>query len=243
MTEQFANQQSPLVLAAPCGMGDATVVLAGGYAGLPSTGTFRLLIDSEIMIATARTGPTVTVTRAQEATSAASHAVNALVYQSLTAGALAQFEADIIAAIPAGPTGAGPSGSLGVAPASGTLHLAGDQFAYNLPCATANRGYRFRVTASARCTAAQGGLAVGDDWSQVMVVAAKNISGVVTITAVAYPDGDPLGAPAMGAVGQLALSVQDAPSGTNVVAVVDGNGNNDTHPINVTVAADYWVGP
>jgi len=95
MTEQFTNQPSPLTLASGVGTADVLFVLAGNFAALPTVGTQRLLVDSEIVIMTGRTGSVATVLRAQEGTVAAAHAANALVYASLTAGAIAQLKVDI----------------------------------------------------------------------------------------------------------------------------------------------------
>lgn len=57
----------------------------------PSTGNFRIRIDDEILLVTARSSNTLTATRAQEGTVAASHADGARVALILTAGAIDAF--------------------------------------------------------------------------------------------------------------------------------------------------------
>jgi hypothetical protein len=60
----------------------------------PSTGNFRLLCDSEIMICTARSSNTLTVVRGQEGTTGASHANNAPIYHVATAGSIERIGKD-----------------------------------------------------------------------------------------------------------------------------------------------------
>lgn len=60
----------------------------------PSTGNFRILIEDEIMIVTARSGDTLTVVRGQEGTAAASHNDGLSVLHTLTAGALLRIQKD-----------------------------------------------------------------------------------------------------------------------------------------------------
>ncbi len=88
------NNFVAVTLAAPAGSGDATITVAGGYAGLSTTGNYRLLIDSEILLATSRAGNVISILRGQEGTTAAAHAASAQVIPIVTAGALAQLEAD-----------------------------------------------------------------------------------------------------------------------------------------------------
>jgi len=71
-----------------------TVVVTSG-AVFPSTGNFRILIGSEIMLVTARSTNTLTVVRAQESTSAASHSDLDVVTGPLTAGSLNQSVSDL----------------------------------------------------------------------------------------------------------------------------------------------------
>lgn len=51
-----------------------TSITVSDGSKFPSTGNFRVMVDSEIMICTARSSNTLTVTRGQDGTSAASHA-------------------------------------------------------------------------------------------------------------------------------------------------------------------------
>ena len=70
------------------------VVSAMGF----TVGTFRILVDSEIMKVTSVSGNTFTVSRAQEGTAAASHLTGAPVYHVLTAGALDAHDQNDLAA-------------------------------------------------------------------------------------------------------------------------------------------------
>lgn len=72
-----------------------SVVVASG-AVFPSTGNFRITIDNEIMLVTARSSNTLTVTRGQEGTTAAAHAASSQVRSLLTAGAYDQWFAELI---------------------------------------------------------------------------------------------------------------------------------------------------
>jgi hypothetical protein len=72
----------------------------------PATGNFRILIDSELLICTARTSNTLTVVRGQEGTVAASHSDNAIVTLVATAGSIlavgsAIHRSDVVASRPA----------------------------------------------------------------------------------------------------------------------------------------------
>jgi hypothetical protein len=92
MQEQFANNAST-TLSGSILSGDSTltVLSAAGFPSLAAPnvgGVFRLLIDSEIVLVTAVSGTTFTVTRAQEGTSAAAHSSGALATHILTAGAV-----------------------------------------------------------------------------------------------------------------------------------------------------------
>ena len=62
------------------------------------TGTYRLLIDNEILQAGTRSGTSVPVTRATEGTTAAAHSTGAAVEIILTAAGIAQMLADVAAA-------------------------------------------------------------------------------------------------------------------------------------------------
>lgn len=60
----------------------------------PAVGNFRILIESEIMLVTARSSDTLTVVRGQEGTAAASHADDLNVTHILTAAALERMGKD-----------------------------------------------------------------------------------------------------------------------------------------------------
>lgn len=84
--ERFNNYVA-MTLAAPCLPGDATITVNDG-SSLSLVGNYRLIVESEIMLATSRTGNVITVTRGQESTVAAAHAFGAVVEPIVTAGAL-----------------------------------------------------------------------------------------------------------------------------------------------------------
>jgi hypothetical protein len=65
-----------------------TSLTVASATGWPTTGDFRILIDSEILLVTAVSGTTFTVTRGAESTTAASHSDGAAITHVLTAGAL-----------------------------------------------------------------------------------------------------------------------------------------------------------
>jgi hypothetical protein len=85
-TEKFSNDAQSTLTAA-IAAGDASLTVASA-AAFPSSGNFRLLIDSEILLVTAVAGNTFTVGRGQEGTTAAAHANGAYATHVLTAGAL-----------------------------------------------------------------------------------------------------------------------------------------------------------
>lgn len=91
--EQFANLAQTTLSAAITTTG-ATSISVTSSTGFPAIGTgntqqFRVLIDSELMIVTAVSGTTWTVTRGAESTTAATHSSGAFVTHVLTNGALA----------------------------------------------------------------------------------------------------------------------------------------------------------
>jgi hypothetical protein len=89
--EKFANN-AITQLSGAIGAGDTSLSVADASA-FPTTGQFRILIDSEVMTVTSVSGTTFTVTRNSETvgggSGAAAHANLAQVAQILTAGALA----------------------------------------------------------------------------------------------------------------------------------------------------------
>jgi hypothetical protein len=85
--ELFANSaQSALV--SSIGAADTTLSVLSATK-FPSSGNFRILIDTELLLVTAVAGTTFTVTRGAESTTAAAHAAGATVTHVLTAGSLA----------------------------------------------------------------------------------------------------------------------------------------------------------
>src|SRR5436305_15125369 len=90
--ENFGNNcQSTLSAGINSSVTSLTVADASTF---PSVGNFRVVVDSEIMLVTAVSGTTFTVTRGQELTTAASHSSGASITAVLTAGAIQQFRAD-----------------------------------------------------------------------------------------------------------------------------------------------------
>jgi hypothetical protein len=85
-TEKFANNAQSN-LAAAIAAGDTSLTVVNGSA-FPASGTFRVLIDGEILLVTAVAGNTFTVTRGAEGTTASAHANAAYVTHVLTAAAL-----------------------------------------------------------------------------------------------------------------------------------------------------------
>ena len=102
MSEQFANN-AQTTLSAGMLIGDAFLTVASA-AAFPASGTFRVLIDSEIIIVGAVSGNSFSsLTRGAEETAAAAHSNGATVTAILTAGALRQFQQDIAALLTLGP--------------------------------------------------------------------------------------------------------------------------------------------
>lgn len=69
--EQFVNNVATTLNGAI--NNSVTSITITSATGFPSTGNFRIVIDTEIMLVTARSGTTLTVSRGAEGTSAASH--------------------------------------------------------------------------------------------------------------------------------------------------------------------------
>jgi len=92
--EQFANNATTTLDGAI--NASVTSLNVTSASGFPTTGNFRIVIGSEIMLVTAVSTNTFTVTRGYESSTAASHADNADVIQSVTAGALTTFLSDSV---------------------------------------------------------------------------------------------------------------------------------------------------
>lgn len=86
MAEQYANFATTLLNGA-INNSTTTVVVDDGSV-FPSTGNFRIVIDSEIMVCTSRSSNTLTVTRGQEGTTGASHVDDSVVKSPLTVESL-----------------------------------------------------------------------------------------------------------------------------------------------------------
>lgn len=92
MAEQFTNQASSTLNGAITS--GATSLVVASSANFPTSGNFRILVDAEIMVVTAVSTNTFTVTRAQEGTTAAAHATGVPVTHIVTAGGLSQTVLD-----------------------------------------------------------------------------------------------------------------------------------------------------
>ncbi len=87
MIEKFANLALN-VLSAAITSPTVTICSLVDASSFPASGSFRIKIDDEILIAVAVTGNTFTVTRGAEGTTAATHASGATVRHLLTKGGL-----------------------------------------------------------------------------------------------------------------------------------------------------------
>ena len=92
MAETFANFATSTLNGAINNSTTSITVTSG--TSFPSTGDFRILVDSELMLCTARSGNVLTVTRAIESTSAVSHNDGSVVTHILTAGTIAALKAE-----------------------------------------------------------------------------------------------------------------------------------------------------
>ena len=86
MTEQFANNAESTLSGAI--NNSVTSLVVASATAFPSAGNFRIRMDSELMLVTAVSSNTFTVTRGAEGTTAASHSDGVLVKHVLTAAAL-----------------------------------------------------------------------------------------------------------------------------------------------------------
>ncbi|MGA2502350.1 MAG: hypothetical protein ABSH20_31805, partial [Tepidisphaeraceae bacterium] len=73
--------------------GDSTLDVVDGTV-FPAAGDFRVLVDDELMLCTARSSNTLTVTRAIEGTTLASHAAAALISQVVSQGGVQRYLRD-----------------------------------------------------------------------------------------------------------------------------------------------------
>lgn len=116
MTEQFANAASTTLSGSITN--SATSLVVASASAFPSSGNFRILVESEIMLVTGVSGTTFTVSRGQENTTAVGHNTGVSVTHILTAGALTQIKADL--------HGSGLSTSRPAATGSSTLYFCTD---------------------------------------------------------------------------------------------------------------------
>ncbi len=94
MNEQFANAAQSTLTSAIDGVATSLNLTSG--AAFPAAGQFSVIVDAEIMLATARTGNVITVTRGAEGTAAVPHANGATVTCIITARVLAAISAQPI---------------------------------------------------------------------------------------------------------------------------------------------------
>jgi hypothetical protein len=92
--EQLINGQAETTLSSSINNSVTSIAVTDGSV-FPSSGNFRIRCDSELMLCTARSSNTLTVTRGIESTAANSHNNAAPIYFVLTAGALSQIRADM----------------------------------------------------------------------------------------------------------------------------------------------------
>lgn len=79
---EFVASTGVTALTADPGVGGLTLDVADGAVGFPSSGSFEVKVDDELMLVTAGAGTdSWTVTRAQHGTTAAAHAVGAAVFE------------------------------------------------------------------------------------------------------------------------------------------------------------------
>ena len=87
MTERFSNQ-AVTTLSAAITTTTATSCTVTDASSFPTSGNFRIKIDGELLLVTAASGTTFTITRGIENTTAATHASGADVIHLLTKGSL-----------------------------------------------------------------------------------------------------------------------------------------------------------
>jgi hypothetical protein len=112
--ELFVNDPSTTLSAAITSSG-ATSISVTSATGFPASGNFRILIDSELMLVTAVSGTTFTVTRGIEGTAAVTHTNTTPVHMEISAGGLLQVFAEL--------NRSGPYASLPAARRAGGLYL------------------------------------------------------------------------------------------------------------------------
>lgn len=91
MTEQLANLAISTLASGMDASQTTLTVATGEGAKFPSSGNFRVTVEDEIMKCTSRSTDVLTIVRAQEGTSAATHAIGLTVAHTLTKGGLDQY--------------------------------------------------------------------------------------------------------------------------------------------------------
>ena len=88
MAEQLTNNAQTTVASGLSNLTDPVTFVVTSAALFPTTGTFHILVGSELLLVTAVSGTSWTVSRAQEGTGAAPHANGDMVTEVLTTEAL-----------------------------------------------------------------------------------------------------------------------------------------------------------
>lgn len=88
MAREFLANDATSTLSAAIVSTSATTLAVTSATGFPATGTFRVLVDAEIMQVTGVSGTTFTVVRGVEGTTAATHSSGATIANIVTAAGL-----------------------------------------------------------------------------------------------------------------------------------------------------------
>ncbi|MEM3008358.1 MAG: hypothetical protein QXU32_01460 [Nitrososphaerales archaeon] len=115
--EQLKNLADSKLASAMDSTQTTLTVLSGEGARFPSVGNFRVTVDDEIMLCTARSNDTLTVVRGVEGTTAAAHSAGAEVVHTLTKEGLDNYVMNILRSIPSYGT------SLPTNPVDGDMHI------------------------------------------------------------------------------------------------------------------------
>lgn len=220
MAETFANNATGVLNATITSGATSLVLNSGQGAAFPSSGNFRILIESEIILVGARSGDTLSsLTRGQEGTAAAGHNAGVSVTHILTASALGIFAQSPVL--------------LGVQffTSSGTYTpTAGTKCVY-VECIGAGGGSGgTAATAAGQATAAGGG--GGGAYAAKLLT--SNFSGK------SYTIG---AAGAAGAAGNNAGGTGGDTLFDSTVVVAKGGGGGGGSPVTAVVAATGAIGP
>lgn len=94
-TEKFANSVSTTLSTDITTLGQTTIIVVSA-TGFPADPQFRILVNGEIMLVTAVSGTTWTVTRGVESTQTTTCAAGTLVEHIFTAGALSKLREELV---------------------------------------------------------------------------------------------------------------------------------------------------